>query len=285
MWIARRYPVTQDRYRVTTTPHHTHRNTVTWTIPQWNGQREKCVSQPGHGWALNKRNKLLHFKDEDGSILWHNTNRVELFLKRESNSAIVKRLFCKAFDSFIPDWKEIDSILNEGEFTGRHHTFKIGDILPSFSIPYFARSHGLTIYSDGSHPDAIEVNETKPFWLNEMRQIGEDFKQNMASHMSLLNEMAKMQRELSNSAFSARLLRVLRKGLAHQHILLGIVAKIRSKMGKPRKCENDELGETGPRIASLSQPGNRRSADKTAAPTPSGLCRPGPAPESLKDRG
>lgn len=202
------------RDTATVTPHDTHRNRLVWDLVEWNVYRQSLVPNPKGDWHLNERNKLLFYHGENGSILWHNTGRIELFLRGHFNMGYAKQLFCKAFDPIINDWKEINQVLDKGELVGRHHTFALAQASPRFQIDYFARSHGMTIYNDASHSKAIEVDEQKPFWLDELRKIGDDFKENMASHMALLQKMSEFQTRLAESRpFHARVSELLKKVL------------------------------------------------------------------------
>jgi len=60
---------------------------------------------------------------------------------------------------------------------GRHMVFNVVFSIPRFRIDHYKNSHGLTIYSDSSHPKAIEVCETIPIWLRPLeKQIEEHLK-------------------------------------------------------------------------------------------------------------
>jgi hypothetical protein len=202
------------RYTVTVTNHDTHRNRLIWKLPEWKAYHQSIISNPKCDWHISTRNKLLFYHGENGSILWHNTGRIELFLRGHFNMGYAKQLFCKAFDPIINDWKEIRPVLDRGELVGRHHTFALDQAIPRFQIDYFARSHGVTIYNDASHSKAIEVDEQRPFWLDELQKIGEDFKHDMAAHMNLLNQMSKIQTRLAESRpFHVRMFELLKKVL------------------------------------------------------------------------
>jgi hypothetical protein len=202
------------RYTVTVTPHETHRNRFVWNVPEWNNYRNALICKTEFGWNICRHNRLLFYRDEKGSVLWHNTDKIELFLKGPFHLGFVKQLFCKAFNPVVSDWKEVDFVLSKKELVGRHHTFGLGQPLPRFHIGYFTRSLGLTIYNDASHSNAIEVDEQKPFWLDEMREIGEGFKEDMNRHMTLLNQMCELQIRIAKSRPSlAKLFELLKKVL------------------------------------------------------------------------
>jgi hypothetical protein len=181
--------------------HDSHRNLYVWNLSQLIELKDKIqVSPRSYGWNYHTRNKLLFLHDDDlGSFLWHNTNRIELYLKGKPLTARAKTLFCKAFfsDQLVSDIREIDKIFNMGHIERKHHVFFIGEEVPRFQIDYFASSHGLTILNDRSHQESIEVVENKPFWLDDLQKIGADFKENMDKHMQLLDAMDKMQQQIS----------------------------------------------------------------------------------------
>jgi len=205
-------------YTVTVPLHDTHRNRFVWNAPEWKSHREALVCKTESGWNLSRGNRLLFYHGEKGSVLWHNTGKIELFLRGSFNLGYAKQLFCRAFYPILKDDKKVDLVLSRGELVGRHHTFGLERSIPRFHIDYFAHSLGLTIYNDASHSNAIEVNEKKPFWLDKLWKIGEDFERNMNSHMTLLNQMSELQMRIDKSrSFSARLLDSMKKVLKFGH--------------------------------------------------------------------
>lgn len=211
------------RYTVTGNAHETHRNKYVWNIPQWRKYREQLEETAFHfGWNYSPRNKLWFYNyDGLGSILWHNTNRIELFIRGKTTLAKAKQLFNYGFfaNHLVKDYQEIDQVFNQGAIETKHHTFNIGHKLPRFQIDYFTGSHGITIYTDGSHPKQVEVAETKPFWLEELHHIQNNFKTDMKQHMKLLanlNRISEKQIEITEQ---------LQKPLQKPH---GLATRIRS---------------------------------------------------------
>jgi hypothetical protein len=192
--------------------HDSHRNLIVWNLPQLDKLKEKIQANPrSHGWNYNSGNRLLFFHDDHlGSILWHNTNRIELYLKGKPLVAKAKTLFCRAFflNQIIPNIREIDRIFDLGRVERKHHTFIIGKKVPRFQIDYFANSHGLTILSDNSHKESLEVVETQPFWLDTLQKIGIDFRESMDKHMQLLDAMNKIQRQIDKRVGRSLLQRI-----------------------------------------------------------------------------
>jgi hypothetical protein len=97
--------------------------------------------------------------------------------------------------------KELNRMFDKGKIESKHHTFLIGGRLPKFQIDYFTSSHGLTIYTDGSRPKSMEIEETIPFWLIDLRQIGATFETNIAKHMELIDMIRKYRLEVTKPKY------------------------------------------------------------------------------------
>ncbi|MHA1263167.1 MAG: hypothetical protein ACTSSA_13970 [Candidatus Freyarchaeota archaeon] len=98
--------------------------------------------------------------------------------------ARAKELFCRAF-SFLSDEelsRFVDVPLRE---ESRHWVFDLGAPVPRFDIRKFERSHGIRIFADGSHPTAIEVEESTPFWLSKLEKTQELFADNIEKHVQV----------------------------------------------------------------------------------------------------
>jgi hypothetical protein len=166
----------------------------------------------GLGWvAVKNRNGMLVFRETEihkcfyekrlgrrvesfkpylkashlGSVHWYANGKVILYLKGAVLLARAKELFCKAF-WFLTD-EQLDYFT-----TGRlvekekHWVFDLGTPVPRFDIRQFERSHGIRIFVDGSHPTAIEVRETEPFWIGELREATVQFGKEIEAHMELI---------------------------------------------------------------------------------------------------
>lgn len=143
------------------------------------------------GWRrVVNRNGMLVYRDykERGTIHWYKGGLVRLYLKGPVMLARAKELFCEAF-KFIPReelFKFVDAPLRE---ESRHWVFDIGSPLPRFDIRQFERSHGIRIFVDGSHPTAVEVLESNPFWLHSLENAVEKFGLYMKDHLGLVKEI------------------------------------------------------------------------------------------------
>jgi len=129
------------------------------------------------GWRIvqDNRNDFWVFKDPQGrgSIHWYGGGLVRLYLKGELQLAKAKELFCRAFSWFTPQElrKFLDVPLVEKY---RKWIFELGTPTPRFDIRTFERSHGIRIFTDKSHPTAVHVGESAPFWLDEQHQVNQE---------------------------------------------------------------------------------------------------------------
>jgi len=119
---------------------------------------------------------MLVFEDRLGSVHWFRNGRVLVNLRHGLTVGHAKALFSKAFSNLVSDPYLVRLLDASMSTTERHHVFEVcknGEKLPKFKIPDFEKSHGLLIYSDGSHPSSIEVKETEPFWLERLNRVVE----------------------------------------------------------------------------------------------------------------
>jgi hypothetical protein len=79
----------------------------------------------------------------------------------------LKQLFYNAFtrNELVDQLSIVDDAFDNLEETRRHHVFSLHEKTPRFDIRTFYKSRGLRIYSDGSHPEAIEVEECVPLGI------------------------------------------------------------------------------------------------------------------------
>jgi len=140
------------------------------------------------GWEMaDNRNRMLVFRHEYGSVHWFKGGKVILFLRGPASLSRAKELFCKVFSWFDPKelCKYVDAPLRE---ESKQWVFDVGAPVPPFDIRTFKQSHGIRIYTDKSHKRAIEVEETRPFWLDEFRDTVSKFGEEIGEHMKLIGE-------------------------------------------------------------------------------------------------
>jgi len=138
------------------------------------GDREEALNV---GWRSSKnRNGVLVFEGSTGAVHWYKGGKVMMYLKHGLTVGHAKGLFAEAFGSIVSDVYLLRLLDASMRTTEKHHVFEVcknGERLPPFKIERFKNSHGLTIYTDGSHPSSIEVKETEPSWLQRLEHAVE----------------------------------------------------------------------------------------------------------------
>jgi hypothetical protein len=119
------------------------------------------------GWVkIANRNGMWSYRDAlCGGVHWHKNGVVRLYLRGAVQLARAKELFSRAFGWLTDEQlcKYLDLPLHE---TSRHWVFDVGVPLPRFDVRSFKRSHGIRVFSDRSHPNAVEIEETVPLGLS-----------------------------------------------------------------------------------------------------------------------
>lgn len=161
------------------------------------GDRERALKC---GWfSARNRNSMLVFRHPFGSVHWYKKGSVCLYLNRSFKPpnwlARVKHLFCRAFEFLVSEELLLSCMEGSPREVGRHMVFDVGAPMPRFKIDYYKKSHGLTVYSDGSHPTAVEVSETIPIWLKH-------FKEQIKEHLKLI-KMYQAESEARRKAYEA----------------------------------------------------------------------------------
>jgi hypothetical protein len=167
-----------------------HRRVFVWKNVE--GSREKAL---GCGWEpVKNRNGMLVFRGDGGSVHWYKGGLVRLCLRGELQLARAKELFSRAFGWFTTTrlCKYVDAPTHE---TTREWVFDVGSPLPRFDIRHFEGSLGIRIYSDGSHPRAVEVRETEPLWLDRFERVTDKFAGQIEGHLGLIKEWRKEVKE------------------------------------------------------------------------------------------
>ena len=154
------------------------------------------------GWRKSSnKNSMLRFSNWRGTVHWYKGGRVLLYLKKPLLLANAKELFSRAFNWFDGKTlsKYVDVPLRE---ESRHWVFEVDKPVPRFDIRKFKASQGIHIYSDKSHPKAVEVEETIPFWIDELRDVAQSFGKTVAQFGVEIKEHMKLIREWRKEAIS-----------------------------------------------------------------------------------
>jgi len=192
-------------------PHELHKRIFFWenvprhSLLEYLNCKEEDLTEESlakMGWKKSSnKNKMLHFSDKRGKVHWYTEGRVFLYLRKPSILAKAKELFSRAFNWF--DGKTLSKYLDVPlREESRHWVFEVNKPVPRFDVRKFKASHGIHIYSDKSHPKAVEVEETIPFWIDELREAAQNFGKIVAQFGVELKEHMKLIREWQKEARS-----------------------------------------------------------------------------------
>ena len=175
------------------------------------GDLEKRLMSWGWKKVVN-RNDVWSFRDPlgQGSVHWYEASKkgglVRLYLKGELQLSKAKELFCRAFRWFdVNDLRKYLDVPLVEKY--RKWTFELGQPMPRFDIREFERSHGLRIFTDGSHPQSLHVGESIPFWLDEQREatkelgsVVREFGYDIKEHLKLITGAQEFVKEVYEEA-------------------------------------------------------------------------------------
>lgn len=201
-------------------PLRPHRRMFRWSVERTD-ERERLALN--HGWRLTaNRNRMLVFKYLYGTVHWHRASlggNVIVHIRGQATLAMAQETFSRAFETVLP-WDEVRRLVEAPvREVGRHLVFDLGQPLPRFEIRHFEKSHGLRIYSDGSHPTAIEVAETEPFWISRLDDMAGSFKATSESFQASMQEHVDVIRQFRDESDKrsrevTKLLSTLRRSLS-----------------------------------------------------------------------
>lgn len=147
-----------------------------WTeLPEFldlKGLRERAVEC---GWKQTKAlNRWLLWRDRLGRLMWFETGRVNVWVRKPGSLGRAYQLVCNGFSwtGLITDLKVLEQVLGSVRFKGAHYVFPTKQRLPSLTIDLFKRSNGVVIkVGDRSHPHAIEVQAYYPDWAERNERL------------------------------------------------------------------------------------------------------------------
>ena len=184
---------------------------------------------------VSNRNGMLSFRDSRGSVHWYRDGLVRMYLKGSAPFARAKELFCRAFSWMSNEEHEkfVNVKLEEKE---RHWLFDVGCPLPRFDIRQFERTHGLRIYTDGSHPTSLEVAETEPLYLHGIKEILDQLGLEIEAHLDLITRW-------SQEAEAARAVRENYEGrIKKLETIFEQFAKFLQDQSQPRQPKQSDRG-------------------------------------------
>lgn len=175
----------RNRNYYTARPLRPHRRVFRWFVERAEEREKSALSRE---WCVaGNRNRMFVWKGDFGSVHWYLSGTVLVNLRGEALLARAKETFSRAF-SFLPKEELVRLLDAPSREIGRQWVFDLGQPLPRFEIRHFEKSHGLRIYSDGSHPTSIEVSEAEPFWLHRMDEMSETMKLSTVAFTESMNE-------------------------------------------------------------------------------------------------
>jgi hypothetical protein len=143
-----------------------------WCFVPVGVDRKRAV---GVGWVASRaRNRWLLWRDELGRLMWFETGRVNLFVRKPANLGKACQLVCNGFfaTNLITDVKVLEQVLRSVRFKGAHYVFQTGERLPRLTIDLFRESNGVVVkVGDVSHPNAVEVIASYPDWAERNERL------------------------------------------------------------------------------------------------------------------
>jgi hypothetical protein len=137
------------------------------------------VRAVGVGWVLSgARNRGLIWRDRLGRLVWFETDRVNVFVRKPASKGKAYQLLCNAFSftKLVTDLNVLERLLLSLRFKGAHAVFDTGERLPYKVIDLFKLSNGVKIkLGDLSHPTAVEVEFCYPDWCERNEKLITEF--------------------------------------------------------------------------------------------------------------
>lgn len=134
--------------------------------------REAAVKQ---GWLPTKsRNRFYLWKSKLGRLMWFETGRVNMWLRKPANKGKAAQLLADAFFKtyLIPDIRIFEAFLASLRFKGASVTMDLGFKLPLTKISFLKKSNGVEItLGDLSHPTCIEISYYFPDYAEQMEKV------------------------------------------------------------------------------------------------------------------
>lgn len=162
--------------------HNSHHNVIEWNI----GELAALLGMAADnlykramdcGWRkTSNRNAMLVFRCRSKGVSFHmfRSGRVRAYVNSKCRHlGDLKTAFCKAFfsNNLVADISNLESWFESLRVVERHRVFPLDVRLPSFEISFYRKSRGIVIKSDGSHPRSIEVVESEPHWVSELKAL------------------------------------------------------------------------------------------------------------------
>lgn len=135
-------------------------------------QRDAAVEQ---GWIKTRsKNRFLLWKSRLGRLMWFETGRVNVWIRKPANKGKAAQILADAFfkSYLIPDIRIFEKFLATLRFKGASVTMDLGIRLPYTKLSFLKKSNGVEItLGDLSHPTCLEVDYHYPDWAEQTEKI------------------------------------------------------------------------------------------------------------------
>jgi len=154
---------------------------------------------PSFGWNVSK-NKNHHrcFFRYGVYLDWHRNGTILFRFKGSITRGFLLGVFSQAFWDPLKFSGRSESELSEylrALFSERYRqirrdvTYETGQPLPRTVIDRKKGYGEIIKLGDGSHPTSLEIEETTPFWVSELKEIGTFFGENMKKHVEVVAQL------------------------------------------------------------------------------------------------
>lgn len=131
-------------------------------------------------WIKTKsKNRFLLWKSPLGRLMWFETGRVNVWIRKPANKGKAAQILANAFFKtyLIPDIRIFEKFLASLRFKGASVTIDLGFKLPYTKISFLKKSNGVEItLGDLSDPTCIEIDYHYPLWAEKNEELLQFFR-------------------------------------------------------------------------------------------------------------
>ena len=147
------------------------------------------------GWVPTKaKNHMLVFKNDLGRLQWHETGRINVWIKKPVSDGKKLQLLSDAFfrNGLIYDIHVFQQWSRTLKLKGVHCTVDTGEKLPYLKVDAFQKTNGtILLLGDRSHPTSAELIVNYPDWAERNEAMAESMKCMLATVMTGFTQQAK----------------------------------------------------------------------------------------------
>ena len=166
-----------------------------WERARKDGKGETC-----QWYVIRNRNKMLHYYDEEIRInVFPKSGSCYILTNKPMSYQEIRKAFAHALALGVNRFDE-ESIRHFASFVekidvevnSQHRVFYVGPVTP-FKIEWYKPSLGLTIKSDGSHPEHIETIESYPAWVRELIAVNVKLIESLQTSLKAITDLIEQQ--------------------------------------------------------------------------------------------